>query len=249
MHIDILYSSSDGNACRIFNGESSILIDCGVSRKQLFSQGKFPVDALFVSHSHTDHIRGAGVVGRSAGCPVFIEKSTYNALDRRNPAFFKDCRIKFCSQSSIVNNGVFEISMWATSHDGTGGLFYTVRELSSDMKFGLVTDTGTITEDMQRELPKCNGLLLESNHDQYLLQDYPGYPHHLKQRIRGSKGHLSNLQAVTFARDHLDFANLKWLTLGHLSPRTNTPEIVMNEFKSAFPDYNSLHVGPGRFLL
>lgn len=246
MIIDVLYSGSDGNACRVFTDKTSILIDCGVTRSRLFENGRFPLDAVFVTHSHHDHLNGIEVLTKRERIPVYMEEELYRHKQDRIPTYLAKSQVHFSRSGKSISIGDLTVHPFASSHDGVGGLNFIVEEKSSGRRFAHVTDTGVVTDELVTGLKSCHGLLLEANHDTEMLRDFPGYPQFLKQRIRSDVGHLSNRQSFDLIENHLDLTAIKWIIFGHLSKKTNRPELVMDQARERFNGYASFYIAPVR---
>ena len=244
MIVHIPFSSSDGNACRVYTQSTSILLDCGVSKRMLFSESPFPLDAVFVSHHHNDHIRGTGIIARATGATVFLQQEVHRHITLRNSTFYKNCSIEYIQAGKKYDIGDLQVEVQETSHDGIGGLYFIVTEMETGQRYGHLTDTGIITEKMVSDLQSCHGLLLEANHDRSILDSYPEYPEFLKARIRGDRGHLSNRQILDFIAERLNLDQISWIAFGHLSPRTNHPDIVLQTACDEFPDYDRFKIAP-----
>lgn len=244
MVINVLYSSSDGNACRVYTEYTSILIDCGVTRNKLFSSGQFPVNAIFVTHEHGDHISGVHTLARGISAEVFMEEIVYKHMKDRNPDYLVGNKIHLIKSGEVIQLGDFCIEAYATSHDSKGGLWYVVQNKQTGLRYGHLTDTGLITNAMSEVLHSCNGILLESNHDVDTLNNHNEYPPFLKNRIKGDKGHLSNRQTFDLIEKHLDLKQTDWIVLGDLSKNTNNPSLVLKEAQKRFPSFESFHLVP-----
>lgn len=252
MYVNALYSSSSGNCTRVYNDSTSILIDCGVSMKRIFADGEFPIDAIFCSHEHTDHVAGAGVICRKLKTPVYIHEQSYEPLQER---IFKKCEdyINNFKGGNAVTIGDFRITAFSTRHDSkNGGMGYVVKEISTGKRFGYLTDTGSFTKLMKTALHGCDAYFLESGHDVDMLDVCPDYDQILKDRIKSPFGHLSNDQTMEFVDDVIkeNFPDTQWIIFGHLSERTNTPEIVKTAFYSKFQQtgYKKIHIAPCKKL-
>ncbi|MBC8436923.1 MBL fold metallo-hydrolase [bacterium] len=250
MKVTSLYSSSSGNSCRVFNDDTSILIDCGVSAKKLFAEEEFPIDALFITHEHADHIAGAGVIGRKVGMPIYIHKDSYEPFKEKT---FKKCDdiIKDIKGGDRIEIGDFSIKAFTTRHDSrNGGLGYVVTETSTGKKFGYLTDTGSITGMMANELEGCDAYLLEADYDTKSLFEFDMYDQLLKERIDSPFGHLSNDQIMDFIDSHLkkSFSKVQWILFGHLSHRTNSPEMVKTAFNTRFSEFKNIYIAPHETL-
>lgn len=244
LKVQVLYSSSSGNACHVFNEQGSILVDCGVSLAKLFQSGRFGIDAIFVTHEHHDHIQGVGALGRATGAKIFIHPASYDVLLSRNHRFFKGCSIATIEEGESIAVDSLMVKAHKTSHDAAAGLYYTFLDETNSAKYGMLTDTGMYLPAMAKVLSDCDALLLETNYDKELLEQYPEYPDAHKERIRSRRGHLSIDQTISFIRKHIDLDKMQWITFGHLSPRTNDPDIVFRRMKSVFPYYQSFSISP-----
>ncbi len=219
-------------------------MDCGVSLARLFGNGRFGIDAIFVTHEHHDHIQGVGVLGRATGAKIFIHPASYEVLLSRNHRFFKGCEVVTIEGGESAAVDSLMISAHKTSHDAAAGLHYTFRDETNGAKFGMLTDTGTYLPAMAKALSDCDALLLETNYDQELLEEYPDYSDAHKARIRGRRGHLSIDQTINFISKRIDLDKVQWITFGHLSVRTNDPDIVLQRIKSAFPEFQNFFIAP-----
>ena len=248
MYVDSLYSSSSGNCTRVYNDTTSILLDCGVSMKRIFANGEFPIDGIFCSHEHSDHVAGAGVICRKLKTPIYIHEQSYEPLKER---IFKKCEdyINDFKGGQSVTIGDFRIHAFSTRHDSkNGGMGYVVKEISTGKRFGYLTDTGSFTKLMKTTLEGCDAYFLECGHDVDMLEASEQYDQILKDRIRSPFGHLSNEQTMGFVEDVVktNFSQTQWIIFGHLSERTNTPELVKTAFYSKFQTsgYKNIHIAP-----
>lgn len=223
MDIRYLHSSSSGNATLITSGDTSIIIDAGTSYKKLVEavENKMPkINAIFVTHEHSDHIIGLGVLGRKTKAVIFIPEKSYEKIKSK----LKGCKINFISGGDTYNVGSLAIKAFSTRHDSLESVGYTVK--SNNAKYGHVTDTGVMTPVVTEAIQDCNALFIESDYDYYQLELYEEYDDMLKSRIQSNTGHLSNQQVVKYLIKEANFNKLEWVMLGHLSPRTNSPEIL-----------------------
>ncbi|MCX6707062.1 MAG: MBL fold metallo-hydrolase, partial [Candidatus Woesearchaeota archaeon] len=223
MEITVIASGSNGNCCLVEDRKNSILIDAGKSCREIDSRmnqlGKSleNVDAIIITHSHHDHISGAGIISRMHGIPLYMSKETFEEANRK----IGDSKIKHFSQKPF-RVGDMEIRPIQTSHNVSSCGF-------AIGGFGLFTDTGIVTKQMQDILPKLKGVLLESNHDIDMLIN-GRYPAYLKQWILSDVGHLSNIHASEFIQEK--GKNLSLVLLGHLSGNNNTPAITRKTFET-----------------
>lgn len=219
----VLSSGSKGNAVYITDGDTSILVDAGLSgieiERRLKSRGLDPLslDAIVVSHEHADHIHGVGVLARRFHLPVYINRKTTAAASK--PLGRIDQIHHFeCGSHFSVNS--LDVRPFSVSHDAEDPAGFTFH--NNGMKIGLATDLGVATALVRTHLKGCNLLILEANHDMTMLMDGP-YPWHLKQRIRGRTGHLSNEDSKILLKE-LQHPRLSHVILAHLSEINNTPQ-------------------------
>jgi phosphoribosyl 1,2-cyclic phosphodiesterase len=224
MEISVIASGSNGNSCLVEDKGCSLLLDAGKSCKEaefrLNKLGKSleHIDAILLTHSHTDHISGAGAISRKYNIPIYMTSTVYNEskfklgdivyryFDLRRPFKIKKLEIKPIHTSHSVSSCGFKIG-----------------------KFGIFTDTGIVTKQMEDAMPKLKGVLLESNHDIDMLINGP-YPYYLKTWILSNEGHLSNVHASSFIQEK--GSNLALALLGHLSGNNNTPDIAKTAFET-----------------
>lgn len=239
-----LYSGSDGNAIYVGAQDVHILVDAGLSGRSieqaLVSIGVNPRDlsALFITHEHSDHIRGAGVLARRLGVPVYANEKTWAAMEQSlGDVPLEQRRVFFGEQDFYV--GPINVQPYAIPHDAAdpvGYCFYL-----GDKKVSIATDLGHANGRIIDRLADSDILLLESNHDVDMLAANPAYPAALKRRIRGSRGHLSNDQCAEALLRLLE-RNVHVAYLAHLSDHNNTPEVAMQAV-TAYLRENGVHVG------
>lgn len=227
MDFCILASGSRGNAIYIRAGETAILVDAGLSGKdiqrRMADRGLDPksVTALVVSHEHRDHIHGVGVLSRRFHLPVYI---TPNTLRSAKSAMGPITEIRRFDSDRTFTIGDLSIQPFSISHDASepSGFVFS----ANGWRLGLATDLGAATGLVQTRLADCQALILEANHDPQLLMDGP-YPWPLKQRIRSRVGHLSNMDAARLLAE-IVHPGLHHVALAHLSETNNRPEIALD---------------------
>lgn len=238
----VLASGSSGNCTLVKNGGSSILIDAGLSAKELVRRlrlaGVEPesVHGICVSHEHSDHTAGLLQLARNHGIAVFANRGTSEALVRQ-PAFRElSCRIFTTGQPFAIDT--FTIEPFSVPHDAYEPVGFVIS--AQDVCIGVVTDMGMATTLIKTRLKPCRAVVVESNHDEKLLRN-ASRPEFLKQRILGRQGHLSNAAAaellVDIAGPHLEAA-----FLAHLSEDCNRAELAMHTVRTGLDRAGHRHV-------
>ena len=226
-----LASGSKGNATYISDGQTSILIDAGLSgieiQRRLTSRDLSPedLDAIIVTHEHSDHTRGVGILSRRYKLPVYINPKTHGACSGLGKLY--ETRLFECGTTFQVNN--MTVHPFAVSHDAEDPAGFTIGQ--NGVTIGIATDLGIATAMVRQHLKRCSLLILEANHDPIMLETGP-YPWPLKQRIRGRTGHLSNPDSKTLLEE-LQHDNLQHVILGHLSEINNTAQKAFEEVSRA----------------
>jgi len=208
----------------VSTARTRLLIDCGLSRRELkrrlaIAGEEFErIDAILISHEHSDHVSGLPVVAKSLKVPVFLTRLAapaiaWNGCEAKVEAFQAGVRLAV---------GDIEIDTFTIPHDAADPVGFCFR--SQGLKIGLVTDLGYIPESIKFHLRGTDLLILESNHDLDMLKVGP-YPWAVKQRVMSRNGHLSNDAVAQFISLDLDRA-VRTLVLGHLSEHNNHPEIA-----------------------
>ncbi len=222
----ILGSGSSGNAAYLETGDTRLLVDCGFSARQIKQRlatiNRIPdrLDGILITHEHTDHVAGLKHLAAKLGIPIYCNRHTSEEISRIHETAF-DFRLFDTGQSFEVGEvGVDTFSVPHDAIDPVGFLLHTPKG-----RIGVLTDLGHGTRLVADRVRTANVLLLETNHDVDLLRDCPHRPWHLKQRIMGRHGHLSNEGAAEFAETFLH-ADLHHIFCVHLSGECNTPELA-----------------------
>jgi phosphoribosyl 1,2-cyclic phosphodiesterase len=232
MLIHNIASSSKGNCTVISDGTHNIIIDCGISCKKVCEAGDYEdFHAMFISHEHTDHVTGAGVMGRKYGMPLYIHENSYNARPEKH---WKGCDIHFWEPGEDIEVGELLVHNFSTKHDSMASYGFIISH--NNKTLGYLTDTGSFSRLMIEELKSCDAYFLETGHDLDLLMNYEEYDDLLKERISSDWGHLSNAQSMEFLQT-LE-KQPKFLIFGHLSEKTNSPKIVLDLTKETFPNWD-----------
>ncbi len=226
MRICLLASGSKGNSLLVESGQTRLLVDAGISLRELRKRlGMIGVaaeslSALLITHEHTDHIRGLGPLVRQLDLPVYLQTD----LARKLPDVGRvQCVREFVDGEDFVVNDL-TVRPFAITHDSLAPVGFT---LSGEQgKVGIATDLGIATRLVAECLQGCRALVLETNHDEDMLRDGP-YPWSLKQRVRSAHGHLSNRAGSSLLQGLL-WPGLETVFLGHLSETNNRPELAMD---------------------
>lgn len=230
LFITSLNSGSNGNCYYIGNEHEAVLVDAGIScretEKRMLRLGLsiHKVKAIFISHEHTDHISGVPVLAKKYNIPVYITPGTLKCL-KVNPYEYQI--VHFIAYAPVVI-GDLTITAFPKFHDAIEphSFIITCREIT----VGVFTDIGATCQHLIAHFSKCHAAFLEANYDDEML-DAGGYPYHLKRRIRGGHGHLSNKQALElFVNYKPDF--MTHVLLSHLSKNNNSPQLVYELFNS-----------------
>src|SRR5690606_16774649 len=203
VRVTILGSGSSGNAILVESGDTRLLVDAGFSGVDLerrLAAVEIPpesIDALFITHDHSDHTRGMGVLARRWGMPLFLTEKTRAACAG---LLRGDEKVATYSSAEPVRVGRLEVSPFLTVHDAVDPVAVTVTEAESGQKLGIATDLGRPTATVRAALQGCHMLVLEANYDDILLRESI-YPWSVKSRIASSHGHLSNRAAAELVSD------------------------------------------------
>lgn len=222
----MLASGSKGNAIYFSDSKTAILVDAGLSgreiERRLQSKGLSAkeLDAIIVSHEHTDHVQGVGVLSRRYDLPVYMNQKTRDASPGLGK--IKDLRAFECGKTFRINE--IDIHPFSISHDAKDPSGFTIGQ--NGIKVGLATDLGIATGLVKEHLADCRLLILEANHDPKMLEEGP-YPWPLKQRIQSRSGHLSN-EASRELLQELRHDRLEYVILAHLSEINNSPDRALS---------------------
>jgi phosphoribosyl 1,2-cyclic phosphodiesterase len=218
----MLGSGSEGNAAYIECGGTSVLLDCGFSLREtvfrLERLARDPADlaGILLTHEHSDHVAGVGVVARRLGIPVWMTAGTRASLP---PAIGTLPEIRVFSPLEPFEIGDLRVEPVPVPHDAVEPCQYVFTD--GDVRLGFLTDIGVPTAQVETALNGCTALVLECNHDRAMLRDGP-YPAALKARIASDHGHLANDTAAQLLA-RLDRSRLKHVVAAHLSRKNNTP--------------------------
>jgi phosphoribosyl 1,2-cyclic phosphodiesterase len=228
----VLASGSRGNAIFISDGTTGILLDAGLSaseiKRRLKSRGLShrDLDAILLSHEHSDHIQSVGVLSRQLKLPIYLSRKIKKRTLLGNSVH--ELRTFECGRSFQIND--VTVHPFSVSHDAADPVGFTIGQNGS--RIGIATDLGFATPQLTAHLQGCHLLILEANHDSQMLMNGP-YPWPLKKRIQSRRGHLSNQQSKDLLQE-LQHRHLQHVILAHLSETNNNPQKVLAEITAAF---------------
>ena len=228
LYITSLNSGSNGNCYYVGNGQDAVLIDAGIScretekRMKLLGLSMKTVKAIFVSHEHTDHIKGLSTLANKYSLPIYITGLTA----KHGPVLIRHLSRSFKANESIAIGGLI-ITPFTKQHDAADPHSFIISY--NGITAGVFTDLGVTCKEVIRYFGQCHAAFLEANYDEDMLEN-GSYPIHLKNRIRGDRGHLSNRQALELFTAHRP-PFMTHLLLSHLSKENNTPQIAAELFK------------------
>lgn len=227
MRFSVLASGSTGNAIYVENDEHAFLVDVGLSGKkmeQLFAKidrDMKNLTGILVTHEHSDHIKGIGVVARKYKVPIFANEKTWQAMDGHIGNIPTEQRFIF-NMETVQSFGSLDIESFAVSHDAVDPMFYVFHE--NDRKLVVITDTGYVSDRMKGIIRGADSFVFESNHDIGMLQ-MGRYPWSIKRRILSDVGHVSNEDAA-IAMSEVVFEKPTQIYLSHLSKDNNMKELA-----------------------
>ncbi len=227
MRFSVLASGSGGNAIYIENDNHAFLVDAGFSAKKMDSlmaginRSMKKIDGIFVTHEHSDHIKGIGVVARKYGTPIYANEKTWKAMDGLVGTIPLEQRFQF-DMETVQSFGSIDIQSFAVSHDAADPMFYVFHE--NGRKLAVITDTGYVSDRMKGIIKGSDAFVFESNHDVSMLQ-MGRYPWSVKRRILSDVGHVSNEDAAVAMSEVVDQKDTR-IYLSHLSKDNNMKDLA-----------------------
>jgi len=238
MKLTVLGSGSTGNTVLIVAGETRVLVDAGLSAKEivrrlaLVGEDVYRLDGVLVTHEHGDHAGGLRVLLRSVDCPVYLSPETHDAYvserslsneePRKRTRALRD-RVEQIQSSKDFRIGEIDFHPFTIPHDAVDNFGFTATH--QGVKIATLMDFGHITTLIRERLRGCAAIVIESNHSRDMLKACDVYPWELKQRILSRLGHLSNEDVADWLRDGFDGA-ARFIVLAHLSQRANNPYLA-----------------------
>jgi len=228
-----LSSSSKGNAVYVAGGETSLLVDCGLSFRRLkaaldsYNVDVGDISAVIITHEHTDHISGLKTLLKRCHMPLYASEETlrYLCIHDLIPV---DVQIIPLEDDTTI--GDIEVSAFDTPHDAVHSIGLHLN-MPDGRRVGIATDLGYVTDTVRDSLTGCDLVMIESNYDPGML--FCGeYPYSVKQRIKSDLGHLSNADCASVVAELIDLGTTRFV-LGHLSERSNLPQLAAQTTKTA----------------
>jgi len=230
LYFTSINSGSNGNCYYVGNDNEAILVDVGLTCKEVETRMNrlglsiSKVKAVFISHEHSDHIKGLAVFAKKHKLPVYISTATLKSsrlvLDTNNTFSLNHLQ--------HIQIGDLKISAFSKFHDAADPYSFTVE--CNEVRVGVFTDIGSVCDRLIAHFKNCHAAFLEANYDTEMLEN-GRYPYFLKRRITSGRGHLSNAQALELFINH-KAPYMSHLLLSHLSKDNNDPELVENLFKN-----------------
>ena len=256
MKLTVLGSGSSGNAVLIVAGNTRVLVDAGLSAKEIVrrlamvGEDVQRLDGVLVTHEHGDHAGGLRVLLGSVDCPVYISAQTMDAYlgerfnvsneePRRRAKALRD-RVETIESSKDFRIGEIDFHPFTIPHDAVDNFGFTATH--HGVKIATVMDFGHITTLVSERLRGCAAIVIESNHSRDMLKACDNYPWDLKQRILSRLGHLSNEDLADWIRKGFDGC-AKYIVLAHLSQRANNPYLAKINAEVALQERAPLFVG------
>lgn len=227
MHLSVLASGSTGNAVFVETEEHSFLVDAGLSGKKMenlfesINRDIRKLSGILVSHEHSDHIKGIGVLCRKYKIPVYANEKTWTAMNGLIGEIPTDLKFVFQTES-VKSFGSLDIESFGVSHDAAEPMFYVFHEGSK--KLVVITDTGYVSDRMKGIISNADTYVFESNHDVQMLR-MGRYPWNVKRRILSDVGHVSNEDAALAMSDVIG-DHTKRIYLAHLSKDNNLKDLA-----------------------
>ncbi|WP_373894338.1 MBL fold metallo-hydrolase [Virgibacillus sp. CBA3643] len=227
IRFSVLASGSTGNAFYIESEKEKILVDAGLSGKQLdqlfagVQVDPRELTGILVTHEHSDHIKGLGIVARKYNLPIYANEKTWKAMEGSIGKISLDQKFHF-GMGEVKTFGDIDIESFGVSHDAAEPMFFTFRH--DGKKIALVTDLGYVSERIKKTVEDADAYIFEANHDVSMLR-MGRYPWNVKRRILGDSGHVSNEDAGLALADIIG-NETKRIYLAHLSQDNNMKDLA-----------------------
>lgn len=238
LHFSVLASGSSGNAFYIGTEKERILVDAGLSGKELTRLlSEVDIDPstltkILVTHEHSDHIKGLGIFARKYQLPIYANQKTWKAMESSLGKLSLDQKFVF-NMEEVKTFGDIDVESFGVSHDAIEPMFYTFHH--NGKKVAIVTDLGYVSERIKKTVYDADALIFEANHDVEMLR-MGRYPWSVKRRILGDTGHVSNDDCALALRDIID-NKTKRIYLAHLSKDNNMKELAKLSVESGLREF------------
>lgn len=230
-------SGSSGNCYILFTETDALMIDAGIGTRMLkrrfveYGLSLSKVHNIIITHDHADHVKSVGVLSHEHDVPVYATAKVHEGI-RHNYCVrhkIEPQLVKTINKGETIQIGKFSVTPFNVPHDSQDNVGYSI--VNGDVTFCIITDAGTVTDEMKPFIAKANHLVIEANHDEQMLKN-GHYPQHLKQRILSDTGHLSNINcAKALAESATEKLRNVWLC--HLSEENNHPELARKTVEEA----------------
>lgn len=246
MRFSVLASGSTGNAIYIENDQHAFLVDVGLSARKMEKQFSMigrdikKLTGIFITHEHSDHIKGLGAVARKYGVPIYANRKTWEAMNGNVGEIPTGQRFQF-DMETVKSFGSMDVQSFAVSHDAVDPMFYIFHE--NGRKLVLITDTGYVSDRMKGLIKGADSFVFESNHDVSMLQ-MGRYPWSVKRRILSDVGHVSNEDAAVAMSEVVEQKETR-IYLSHLSKDNNMKDLAR---LSVSQTLQSCGIMPGEFV-
>jgi len=246
MRFSVLASGSTGNAIYIENDQNAFLVDVGLSARKMEQQFSMigrdikKLTGIFITHEHSDHIKGLGAVARKYGVPIYANRKTWEAMNGHVGEIPTEQRFQF-DMETVKSFGSMDVQSFAVSHDAADPMFYIFHD--NGRKLVLITDTGYVSDRMKGWIKGADSFVFESNHDVSMLQ-MGRYPWSVKRRILSDVGHVSNEDAAVAMSEVVEQKETR-IYLSHLSKDNNMKDLAR---LSVSQTLQSCGIMPGEFV-
>lgn len=235
----VLASGSTGNSFYIEANNTKLLVDVGLSGKQMdrvlseIDRNPRDISGILVTHEHSDHVKGLGVLARKYDLPIYANEKTWEAMEGQIGNISSEQKFHF-ETNSVMSFGDIDVESFSVSHDAADPMFFTFH--ANGKKVGLVTDLGYVSEKIKSITEGANALVFEANHDVNMLQ-MSRYPWSVKRRILSDVGHVSN-EDCGLALSDIITEKTKRVYLAHLSQDNNMKDLARMAVKQVLNERN-----------
>ncbi len=234
-------SGSSGNCYYLATATDGLIIDSGLGIRTLKKHFKDygvalnSVHNILITHDHADHIKSVGYMSYEFDIPVYTTKKVHDGIKRNYcvPKKIPSDYVKLIEKGETYQIGEFKVTPFEVPHDSADNVGYRIE--CEGIVFCIITDAGSITDDIKKKISEANYLVLEANHDEEMVENGP-YPAYLKKRILSSSGHLSNKSCGQAIAENMS-ESLRYVWLCHLSEENNHPELARKTVESILRSY------------